>query len=288
MFENDVYLWIHRCLAEEGEVSEEEVQEEFGTDSDEYQFASEYLDRLTRQDILSLENGSFIVSDVSQERRACYRLVGASDETVDLPDDFVYEPVINVPTKVRNSWEEYAKDSGISPGVTIQSALSAVIDEADETLSISAPFFELDGLNAINESFTDAAHRGVNIRILVRGTQVPQPRKYSQNRRRKALIEAIDRFEQASDSESTIEIHDYHHLIGGENPKLDRSIHAKLAVADSDLAYVGSGEIRDSSMNLNVEAGYLIADTVDVTQWRVFFDFLWELSDEVHREELSD
>jgi hypothetical protein len=46
-----------------------------------------------------------------------------------------------------------------------------------------------------------------------------------------------------------------------------------MAVADNSLAYIGSGEVRDSSMNLNGEAGYLVTRGDDVASRDQFFHF---------------
>lgn len=288
MLEEDVYLWLHRCLETDSELSEARIVEEFGSDSDEEAFALEYLDRLTRNDILRESDGVYSVADPDAERSAYYRLLGTDSSEYDRPDDLSYQPVLSVPTKIQEDWEAYAREEGVSPGVGIRSALETVIEDADESLRISAPFFEIDGLNLLDDAFTEVAQRDISIKLLVREVLTSEPRSYSQNRRRKAIAEVIDRFESVASAESSIAIRDYHHEIGGEYSKLDRSVHAKLILADNSTAYVGSGEIRDSSMNLNAEGGYLIGESEDIAQWRAFFDFLWERSSPVRREEFDE
>lgn len=280
MRDNDVYLWLHRCLREDATLSRHTVREEFESEADKRNFAFEYLERLTRKGAVVENEGLYAISDADAERRAYYNLFDSSPSDAALSEDVALQPVLSVPTKLQDEWERYAKDAGIPPGIHLQSALTAVLHEATEELRIVAPFFEINGFNLLNDPFLEAARRGVSTQIIVRGTQRANP-DYSGNKRLKAVNEARDRYQSAAAPSASIEIRDYHHEIGVSNTKLDRSIHAKQVIADATMAYVGSGEIRDSSMSLNAESGVIVNSTSQVAQFSTFFDFFWERAEEI-------
>jgi phosphatidylserine/phosphatidylglycerophosphate/cardiolipin synthase-like enzyme len=194
---------------------------------------------------------------------------------------------VSIPTRLKQEWKDYAERRDVDRGVSLEDALSKVFDTADNKLRVVAPYFELDGLERLEDAFEEAVTSGVNIDVLTRELIGPAD-DYSHNSDRKAILELIDRFEAISPSESSLTVYDYHHQIGGRKPKLDRSIHAKMAIADDKLAYVGSGEIRNSSMILNGEAGYLSRGQSDIETWIAFFDFFVDKAEVVTREMLEE
>lgn len=64
-----------------------------------------------------------------------------------------------------------------------------------------------------------------------------------------------------------------------------------MTIADTDAAYVGSGEIRENSFLTNGEAGSLTVDTAEVCFWHDFYDLFWQqatdVSDVVQRANLT-
>lgn len=287
MLENDIYLWIHRQLGETGEVSIEAIQSEFSTEEHTSNFVVEYLDRLVRRDILSeAEDSRYVVVDEELERQEYYQLL-EQDVSREEPDASTsHQPVISVPSQLRTEWKTFASKNGASAGLTLQDAFKTTFDNADQILRLIVPYFELDGLNILDEEFRRLAEEEVTVKILTREVTT-EADDFSTNKSRKALLEAINRYEEADSEDGTIEVRDYYFAIGSRRPKLDRSIHAKASIADEAVAYVGSGEIRDSSMHLNGEAGYLTRDMDEVKTWARFFDFFWSRADLVREEDLE-
>lgn len=286
MRDNDLYIWLHKELGEQGEVTLTNLPPGFEENMDARRFAEEYLDRLVRQDILTNEDEAYNVANADAERQAYYGLIGESTEEWEIPADRTHQPVVSVPSQLQSEWKEFAEQQGIDPAIPLKIALKTVVETAQEKLRITAPYFELDGLNLIDEEFRTVARRGVDVHILTREC-LGDPGEYNNNRKRKALVEVIDRYKQHAPATGSIIVKDYHHAIGNSNFKLDRSIHAKMAVADKAIAYVGSGEIRDSSMHLNGEAGYLSQEPAEIVQWSRFFDFFWKKATEAPRSELT-
>lgn len=282
-----MYLWLHRCLAEDGEITQAAIEDNLET-SGEQAFAAEYLDMLVRKDAVTESGDSYLVADADAERDAYYQLLDTESSDYERPEELSYEPVINVPTGLQRAWDDAASETGVSPGVDLESALRTVIEDADESLSITAPFFDRGGLNLLTEALTDAARRGVVLKVLSREIAQPARDSYSINSRRKALAEMINRYENAGDETASIEVRSYHRDIGESDTKLDRSIHTKLVIADTTTAYVGSGEIRGNSMNLLAEGGYLTGNSEDIQQWLTFFNFVWERATPVSHTELME
>ncbi|WP_254762239.1 phospholipase D-like domain-containing protein [Natrinema marinum] len=288
MREDDIYLWIHERLRTTGKVSLDGIPDQYD-DPDVRNFVREYLDALVRRDIVAgHSDGQFKLEDPEAEREAYYQVLesetlpggrGVTDET--------YQPVVSIPTKHQEEWKDYAEHQNINSGVWLENALAEVFETADSTLRLVVPFFELDGLLRLEDEFHQAASSGANIKFLTRELLRPAD-DFGHNRGRKAILELMDRFESVASSESSLSVYDFYHAIGGKQPKLDRSIHAKMIIADNQLAYVGSGELRNSSMMLNGEAGYLTRSQTDIETWTGFFDFFEAKADAVTREILEE
>lgn len=283
MREDDVYLWLHEELCVTGEVSLNAIPDQYD-DPNVRNFVSEYLDTLARRGVVnSHDDGRFELHDPEAERKAYYRVMEAES----LPHgrevtDETYQPVVSIPTQHRKEWKDYAERQNIDSGVWLKDALAEVFETAESTLRLVVPFFELDGLFRLEEEFNRAVSSGVDIKILTRELLRPAD-DYGHNRGRKAILELMDQFESVAAPESSLSVYDFYHAIGGEKPKLDRSIHAKMVIADDQLAYVGSGELRNSSMILNGEAGYLTRNRRDLKTWGGFFDFFETKADVVTR-----
>lgn len=285
MRSEDVYIWILERLLEDGELRVSALEAEFGTQTDEVLFGRDYLRRQAQTDVLDHSCGTYHLLD-SAELAAQYREM--TDEAPPQPLDFDMAAVISIPSSLRSDWDG-GDISTDFPVFSLKQALQQTLLEADDDLYCSVPFFELDGFNILEDEFLDAASNGVHTRVLTR--EVFNPRNegsISHSKKLKALRELVERYQSVAPRDNMIEIRDFYHQIGPGNAALDMSIHSKLVVADHSLAYIGSGEVRDSSMNLNGEAGYLVTREDAVAFWERFFTFFWDNGDPVSREYLDE
>jgi len=285
MRSEDVYIWTLEQLLEDGEVTVADLEAEFSEGTDEVLFGQDYLRRQAHNDVLDRDAGTYYLLDRS-ELATQYREM--TEETPPQPLDFDMAAVISIPSSLRSDWD---KDdiSADFPVFSLKQALQRTITEADNDLYLAVPFFELDGFNILEDEFLEAAENGVHTRVLTR--EVFNPRNEDSifhSKKLKALRELVERYQSVAPHDDLIEIRDFYHQIGPGNAALDMSVHSKLAVADHSLAYVGSGEIRDSSMNLNAEAGYLVTDEENIVFWDQFFHFFWDKGDPVSRSYLDD
>jgi len=287
VIEDEVYLWLHEKLRATGKVSLNVIPDQYD-DADVRNFVREYLDTLERRGIVDEHtDGRFELEDPEAERNAYYEVLEA--ETIPRGREITsktYQPVISIPTQHQKEWKKYAERQNIDSGVWLKNALAEVFETADSTLRLVVPFFEIDGLFRLEDEFDQVVSSGVDIKIITRELLRPSD-KFGHNRGRKDVLELMDWFESVGSPESTLSVYDFYHSIGGDQPKLDRSIHAKMAIADNQLAYIGSGELRNSSMNLNGEAGYLTRSRTDIETWAGFFDFFETKANAVTREILE-
>jgi len=59
------------------------------------------------------------------------------------------------------------------------------------------------------------------------------------------------------------------------------SLHAKLVIADTERAYIGSAEPRGYALNGNFEVGLVSAEPATTSTLLQVFDAVWELADAV-------
>lgn len=126
-----------------------------------------------------------------------------------------------------------------------------IIESANKILRICSPFVQKNVMNDdafpdFKQLIIDALERNVEIRLL--------SRELFQNRGDEVrwiinIAKDVDKVEQ-------MKIVDYHIL--SEQGGIFSSTHAKLLIADYDLAYVGSAELRRNSLVANFEVGCML------------------------------
>jgi phosphatidylserine/phosphatidylglycerophosphate/cardiolipin synthase-like enzyme len=156
----------------------------------------------------------------------------------------------------------------------LRASFVRVINSAAQELRISSPYLEGEGVNLIMGPLEAAAGRGVSLRVLVRIKNRAKPNL--------ALIGAVLTLNNVFGNR--LQVRSYHrYLAGGQNPAFQAfgGIHSKIVAADASIAYVGSGEVRDHSLNRNFELGFVIADPAIAALINSVFDAVWDISDPV-------
>ena len=126
-----------------------------------------------------------------------------------------------------------------------------IITSANKILRICSPFIQKnvmsdDAFPDLKQLVIDALERNVEIRLL--------SRELFQNRGDE--VKWIIDIAKYLDKCEKLKIVDYHIL--SEQGGIFSSTHAKLLIADYDLAYVGSAELRRNSLVANFEVGCMI------------------------------
>jgi phosphatidylserine/phosphatidylglycerophosphate/cardiolipin synthase-like enzyme len=134
-------------------------------------------------------------------------------------------------------------------------AFRRVLTTAKKTLRVSSPFIQenildKEGLPDLPDLLKFAFERGCEIRLLSREL----------NGRRRGDVEWLTKLAIDEGYRSSLKLFDYHF----EDPTsgILSSTHAKLLIADDDLAYIGSAEIRRNSLSINFEIGCLVAGPI--------------------------
>lgn len=163
------------------------------------------------------------------------------------------------------------------PGITgeritdvrpLSSDLRKLFFDAESVVRIANPYF--DPTPSVVGDIASLANRGVTTKILTRETE-----SASSN-----LVSALNSIYEKVDSANR------HRLRVRDLYKRDESgyqayaTHAKIAIADSDLCYIGSANLTDTSLSNNFELGVLLrGENVDsvVNVFDAVFDFSREV-----------
>lgn len=175
--------------------------------------------------------------------------------------------------------------------VPLEEALREVLDSANRTLTIAAPFLEWDGLGYLMPEFRAAAERNVGIRLLTRGVFLPERgADYPYLDKIKTLLKMHALYEAGVTApDAKFEVRDFTTRIATSiTTSLHyEGIHQKMAIADRKVAYIGSGEIRAASFIVNGECGVLLGGTA-AGFWSDFFEVFWKAATPVPRNYLRD
>jgi phosphatidylserine/phosphatidylglycerophosphate/cardiolipin synthase-like enzyme len=145
------------------------------------------------------------------------------------------------------------------------SAFLAIVKQARHVLRICSPFADQPTLSMLVPHFRGLAGRGVEVRFLTR------PERF--HLLKPVLSEIWEAYKRAS-LEEKFQCRVFAQSVGG---LLIAGLHAKMVIADSDLAYVGSGELRRHSLMSNFEVGLLVRKD-GAGNLAYIFDLIWENS----------
>lgn len=164
---------------------------------------------------------------------------------------------------------------GLSEKVTgdvrpLSGDLRRVMFDAESVVRIANPYFDPD-TSAVGD-IASLANRGVTTKILTRETR-------SADEKLRSALNTIH---------SRVDPSNRHHLMVHDlyerNEKTGRqtyATHAKIAIADRDVCYVGSANLTETSLSLNFELGVLLrGENVDIAIdiFDAVFDFASEVS----------
>lgn len=150
----------------------------------------------------------------------------------------------------------------------LRDAISYVINSANIVIRICSPFIDYAGVTFLAQDLYGAASRRVKVKLLTRESQG------AEFQRAVKLLKGLyirAGFEIGFEARSYLE-----RYLGA----LIEGVHAKIVVADGEIAYVGSGELRAGSFVNNFEAGVLIKGK-GVKSLIEMFDIMWQKATKV-------
>ncbi len=164
------------------------------------------------------------------------------------------EQILENPTIVATiPFKEFAPIRGLK---SLYAELCRLIIGSIDEISIINPFFDRDGREKIITYLEGALDRGVTVRIISRGKVGGQARTF---------IRPLK-----SRGEEGVEVRMLPR--GREN-----AVHAKLLIADSKSAYVGSANLTGRSLAYNLELGVILKGNA-ASILNNIFDQLWLIS----------
>lgn len=149
--------------------------------------------------------------------------------------------------------------------LTIEMVFRYLITNSNRVLKICSPFFQMDGWKKFEREILYFLSKGGKILILSRELRD----SFGRNKEIKRLIASL----RLKGFDSQIEIREYHF----KKWRVESSTHAKLVISDTLEAYVGSGELRKNSFDVNFEMGVLLKGEI-VKDVERLFDFMYNNS----------
>lgn len=175
--------------------------------------------------------------------------------------------------------------------LSLEQAFNQIMRGAKKELSIVTPFIEWDGLGYFLESFKSAAQRNVKIRLITRGVLTPERNSdYSYLEKVKTLLKMYQTYDGlVSNPEGRFEVRDYNNRLQSSfNASIHyEGVHQKMLIADNQIAYVGSGEMRAASFISNGECGSIHTGDM-ATFWYDFFNVFWKKSQSITKHQLQE
>jgi hypothetical protein len=187
-------------------------------------------------------------------------------------DVLVVSAPLSLAGKVAALFEQYA-DLNIAD---MRVAFRNLLEQAEHQALLALPFLELDGMMYFTDQVIGLGQRDVSVKILTRELLWPRKYNYAYHQKLKAFAKFADLYVAGGGAREHIEVRDYTIRIGsvGDERLLYEGIHQKMIIVDSELAYIGSGEIRAASFVSNGDAG-VIHTGVRARFWRDYFNLFW-------------
>jgi len=281
-----VHRWLLDQLESEGQIDHETIQQALEDDTEHALFFLEYGVQegfVKREE--SADAREYSPIDIEALRSILSEEVSAVPQT-----ELESGLVISVPPSIRGEIETARQKHPEANIFTLRQTLGRLLADADEIIRIASPFFERSGLDYYLDEVIDLAECGASIHILTRDIlDPPGYQERSQIEKRQAFGKLIDLFEQhRSDPEAEVRIADFGKEVVGDGGRSRHyeGVHQKMVIADSNTAYVGSGEFRRNSLITNGEAGVIQTDSETVSFWSDFFDVFWNRANQVSHERI--
>lgn len=140
-----------------------------------------------------------------------------------------------------------------------------IIKSAKKELRICSPFMQENVMHAFPEFkalIANSLNQGVSITILSRELFA----------KRSHQLDWIVEIAKQTGNSGLLKIIDYHNT-DTDTDRVFSSTHAKLLIADQDIAYLGSAELRQNSLSANFEVGCMIKGNI-VHEIYEIFDYM--------------
>lgn len=151
-------------------------------------------------------------------------------------------------------------------------AWESLIDKAQTEINCISPFFDLGGVKLFGACLIDAMHRGVKVNIITRNFN-----RGSSNSKYRAFTSLCRKI--LSDCKyAQFKVGLFHD--GTQDDSIKKhlgSVHAKILISDTKLAYIGSGEFREGSAHSNLEIGVIQSQRDVINSLNCVFNTFWQM-----------
>jgi len=201
--------------------------------------------RLQRVDVL--ESGTMEGSSLSLAERKLERLEHVLEWTTENYDRQTLEAMANLRATDLEALYTVPADADVKKRSNMTGQLLDMTSNASERVSVVVPFFSEGGVDTIAESLAAATGRDVKVELLTRDLTMG-------NEQNSRYIRSIRNRVQTMGDPHHFSIFEFNREQFPES-----TLHAKMLVADSVRAYVGSANMTESSLRSSLEAGVFFA-----------------------------
>jgi hypothetical protein len=232
--------------------------------------------------ILLKEYNNLQLIDIIIKKGKSERNIDISQGKIKLIKKFDFEPTsseisvcFSIPPFEKVALETILKTKRVS-FMTIEDCFKHLIKVSKKIIKISSPFFEKSGWDRLESEFLEFLDKGGKVIILCRGKELDKNEEALGSKRRQRDIMRILTILQEKNLDGQIEFREYHY----SEERIRSSTHAKLFISDNKEAYIGSGEVRKNSFDINFEMGVLLRGNL-VKDIENVFDFMVETSKKI-------
>lgn len=153
-------------------------------------------------------------------------------------------------------------------------AWKSLMRNAINNISIISPFADKKGFDFFGNYLIDAVKKNIDVEIITRSLK-------RTNKKNPRLLAFSNFYRHFCDELKNREINIYQFYDGTNEEEFHShlgSVHAKLLIQDSKMAYIGSGEFRGNSIFKNIEIGYITSNESQVVNLKGIFDITKSMS----------
>lgn len=178
--------------------------------------------------------------------------------------------------KLLTTFPEDNNFKNLSEIALLYPTIKRLIQEANKTLDIINPFFDIMGTKKVIPDMLTVAKKGVKIRIVTRSLFD----KYDCKGNKESIKLLLDSFKKEGLLDQ-LEIADYFKRDKNSSKQIF-AIHSKVLISD-EVCYLGSANITMNSLYSNLETGVVFSGN-EVTSIKQLFSLLWKASRKINKD----
>jgi len=276
----NIYNWLIDQSESGNEITTESLKDSLGQDAEHALFLLEYGVKYGFvESRTSGDTQAFRITDTAALRNAA-QINETPAEPESEETDIARGLVVGVPVGLKEAIESLKPSYDTFEIYYLDEAFKKILRSAQNEVFIASPFLDEAGLDLIWEDIKALPERGVSLYLLTRDLiEQPNQQQYAQAKKRQGIARIKEVYDAEKAAPSTkFSVRDFGKRTPGTG-SVDlqyEGLHQKMLIADTNAAYIGSGEVRRNALQVNGEAGVVITDSQHVSFCRDYYDLFWD------------